>query len=68
MATAMSPLTDVHVQLSGTDGNAFSIMGTVTKALKRGGHRDLVDQFFTEATSGNYDHVLQTCMKYVHVA
>jgi len=28
---------EIEVQLTGNDGNAFSIMGTVTKALRRGG-------------------------------
>ena len=60
------PLTDVHVDLIGEDGNAFAIMGRVSKALKRAGHKDLADEYFTEATSGDYDHLLQTTMKYVH--
>ena len=67
MVTATSPLTDVHVKLIGEDGNAFALMGTVSKALKRGGHKDLVDKFFDEATSGDYNHLIQTCKKYVHV-
>ena len=61
-------LTDVKVKLVGTDGNAFALMGKVSQALKRGGHRDLVDPFIEEATSGDYDHLLQTCMKYVEVS
>lgn len=62
------PLTDVEVDLVGEDGNAFAIMGRVSKALKRAGHKDLVDQYINEATSGDYDHLLQTTMKYVHAS
>lgn len=62
------PKTEVEVELVGSDGNAFALIGKVSKALKRGGHRDLVDEFQKDAMSGDYDHVLQTCMKYVHVS
>jgi len=31
---------DVHVQLSGQDGNAYTIMGAVSAALKRHGVSD----------------------------
>ena len=58
---------DVTVQLTGNDGNAFSIISRVRKALKRAGYTDLAARFLEEATSGDYDHLLQTCMKYVNV-
>ena len=58
---------DVTVQLIGEDGNAFAIIGRVRKALKRAGHADLAAKFLEEATSGDYDHLLQICMKYVNV-
>ena len=54
----------VHVRLVGEDGNAFSIMGRVRKALRRAGREDLVEPFTKEATSGNYANLLATCMKY----
>ena len=59
---------DIRVQLTGTDGNAFAVIGRVNKALKRAGI--LVaerDQFVREAMSGDYDHLLRTCMKWVRV-
>ncbi len=59
---------DVEVQLTGTDGNAFALMGKVQKALRRAGHSDAVDSFLAEAMSGDYNHLLQTCMKYVNVS
>ena len=64
MATKKKPT----VKLVGTDGNAFAILGKVTGALRRAGHTpEEVKQFQDEATAGDYDHVLQTCMKWVDV-
>ncbi len=59
--------TSVKVQLSGNDGNAFFILHRVSEALRRGGHGELVEDFRREATSDDYDHLLQTCMEYVEV-
>ena len=53
------------VKLVGEDGNAFTVLGAVGKALKRTGHADVVDEFMQEAMSGDYDHLLRTCMKWV---
>lgn len=59
---------EVEVQLTGVDGNAFSILSNVKKGLKKNGaSSDEVNQFYSEATSGDYDHLLQTCMKWVTV-
>jgi hypothetical protein len=55
------------VQLVGTDGNAFAIMGKVARALRQAGRPDLVKPYMDEATSGDYDHLLQVTMKYVDV-
>lgn len=60
---------DIEVQLSGEDGNAFSIIGRVCKAMRRAGvPKDTIDKFTEEATDGDYDHLLQTCMKWVEVS
>lgn len=61
----MPKFPEVKVQLVGEDGNAFAIMGRVTQALKRAGHGDAVKEFQTEAMSGDYNHLLVTCMDYV---
>ena len=59
---------DVRVHLTGLDGNAYAIIGAVRKALLRAGvSKEHVSDFFKEATSGDYDHVLQTCMRWVEV-
>jgi hypothetical protein len=63
----MPKFPDVTVQLTGEDGNAFFIIGAVSKALKRAGHSEAAAEFQAEAMSGDYDHVLQTCMDYVDV-
>lgn len=56
----------VSVKLVGEDGNAFAILGRVTKAMRKA----QVDQteikaFQNEATSGDYDHLLATVMRWV---
>lgn len=64
MTTIRHP--EVQVQLTGTDGNAFAVLGQVAKALRKAG----IDptEFMAEATAGDYDHLLATCMKWVDVA
>lgn len=60
---------NVQVQLSGQDGNAFMLIGRVQKALRNAGATPTeLDEFINEATSGDYDHVIQTCMDWVEVA
>ena len=57
---------DIAVQLSNDDGNVFLVLGTVKKALGRAGvSREEIDLFLDEATSGDYDHALVTCMRWV---
>jgi hypothetical protein len=56
------------VKLIREDGNAFSIIGRVSRALKSAGYpKEHIDNFCKEAMSGDYDKVLQTVMKYVDV-
>lgn len=62
-----APLTDAVVVLTGTDGNAFAILGKVRRALLRSNHPELVEAFMAEATCGDYDHLLVTCFRYVTV-
>jgi hypothetical protein len=60
---------EINVQLSGTDGNAFSVLGKVRKALKRGGvSNEEIDAFRVEATSGDYNHLLATAQRWVVVS
>ena len=64
---ASGPRTNIRVKLVGEDGNAFAILGRVRQALRRGGRGDLVEPFTREATSADYNHLLQTVMEYVEV-
>lgn len=54
--------------LVGVDGNAFSVMGYTSRALKRTGHRDLVEKMRNEAMSGDYNNLICVCMKYIDIA
>jgi hypothetical protein len=59
---------EVKVKLVGKDGNAFSILGRVMKAMRRARlPREEVNAFTAEATSGDYDHLLRTVMEWVDV-
>jgi hypothetical protein len=60
---------DVQIRLTGKNGNAFMIIGPVQKALREAGvPKEEVSQFHAEATSGDYDNLLQTCIRWVDVA
>ena len=60
---------DIECRLTGGDGNAFAIIGGVKKALQRAGvPADEIAAFVEEATSGDYDNVLQTAMRWVDVS
>ena len=61
------PRTTVEVKLVGEDGNAFAILGKVSNALRKADHVDLAEEFMAEATSGDYDHLISTCVEYVEV-
>ena len=60
---------EIEVQLSGEDGNAFAIMATVQRAMKRAGcSKEDVAEYLAESQSGDYDHLLQTAMETVTVS
>lgn len=59
---------NVSVRLIGESDNAFSILARVRTALKRGGVSVAeIDTFYDEATTGDYNHLLQTVMAWVEV-
>ena len=59
---------DVEVDIYSIDSNAFSIMGAVTKAMRRAGiPKEEQDAYFKEATSGEYDNLLATTAKWVSI-
>ena len=58
----------VKINLLGHDGNAAAIIGSVRRALRKGGApRGAIDAFVEEAMSGDYDNVLQTVFRWVTV-
>jgi len=64
-----TPKYDIEVQLTGTDGNAFMLLGVMRKALRKHGvGKEELALFVQEATGGDYDNLLRVCMKWVHVA
>lgn len=54
------------VQLSGRNGNAHAILGRVRTALLDAGYSKAdIDLYTAEATSDDYDHLLQVTMEWV---
>jgi len=55
--------------LTGQDGNAFSILARA-RMVARKAHwsEEESDRFLKEATSDNYEYLLQTCFKYFNVS
>jgi hypothetical protein len=57
---------DAFEALVGVDGNAYVVLGTVVKLLRRAGASpEYVAAFQGEATSGDYDHLLATAVAYL---
>lgn len=68
MSAAAVRYPEVEVALVGKDGNAYAILGRVTKALRAAGvDPEQVSEFQREATTSDYDHLLRTCMLWVEV-
>lgn len=56
------------LKLIGQDGNAFSILGRMSRAGKDAGwDKAYRDEVTREATSGDYAHLLATAAKYFDV-
>jgi len=53
------------LKILGEDGNAFAILGKVSRIANQN-NMDW-DSIKEEATSGDYDHLLQTTMKHFEV-
>jgi hypothetical protein len=72
-ATTVPRHPDVAVTLTGdewtVDGNALEVLSAVQAALRSAGVPDAeVIEFHTQATAGDYDHLLQTALRWVHVS
>lgn len=59
---------EVVVKLTGRDGNAFSILGIVVRAMRDASVPECeIKAFCHQAKAGDYDHLLATCWKWVAV-
>lgn len=55
----------VKFDLESVDGNAYNILGGWRRAARKQGWEDEeIDMVTNLAKSGNYDHLLQTIMRY----
>ena len=61
------PKTDIKVRLIGADGNVYNLLGICRRALGRAGKIELWDEFYKEATSGDYNHALATIADWFEV-
>ena len=60
---------EITIELSGSDSNVYSIIGKTIRALRRGGATaEQINEYKQEATSGDYDHAIQTTMRWVEVS
>lgn len=51
----------VKLQLTGMDGNAFSVMGRASAAFKQAGvPKEEIEKIMQEARAGDFDHLLLT--------
>lgn len=49
----------IKYNLVGVDGNAYSVMGYVSNAMKNEGKTKAeIDAYYKDATSSDYDHLL----------
>ena len=59
---------EVIVRLTGSDGNAFAIMGAVRKALKTAKvSAEEIAEYTEQSTMGDYDNLLRVAMAWVTV-
>ena len=63
----MTKYPDINIPLVGEDGNAFSILGRVQRIMRQNGLQNEWEAFHSEATSGNYDNLLMTVMRWFSV-
>lgn len=63
------PKTNIKVQLTGQDGNAFNLIGIVMNALRNNDKEDLITELQAEIdVCHSYDALLQLLQKYVVVS
>lgn len=59
---------EITVKIVGVNGNAFCILGICTREMKRHNlPKSEIDNFMSEATSGDYNHLLCTVTNWFNV-
>ena len=62
------PKTNIKVKLIGNDGNAFFILGSVLRAMRKAGlPQDTITEYTDKAKSGDYDNLLRVTSEYVDI-
>ena len=57
----------LEVNVKGEEGNCFFIMGMVKRALLKAGQpRQVIDKYFDEAKSADYDNLLEVSEQYLN--
>lgn len=65
----MTTQTGIEVELFGCDGNAFALIGRVSRTLKQNGEQDAAKEFTAAAYDcDSYDELLRLIMSTVVVA
>ena len=59
--------TNIEVKIIGADGNVYNLLGICRRALQKARRMDLWDEFYTAATSGDYNHALATIAEYFEI-
>ena len=59
--------TNIEVKIIGADGNVYNLLGICRRALQKARRMDLWDEFYEEATSGDYNHALATIAEYFEI-
>jgi len=59
---------EITVTLTGHDGNAFAVLGRCREAAMEASLTDdEIAAFMAEAMAGDYDHLLQTAMRWFEI-
>jgi hypothetical protein len=58
----------ITVKLTGNDSNAFMVLGLCQRAARAVDlPKEEIDAFREEATAGDYNHLLQTAMRWFNI-
>ena len=59
----------LSINLSSPQGNAFFIMGMTKRELRKAGvSKEEIDEYYEEATSSDYDNLLDVTKRYIEQA